>query len=78
MSTAEDEIRKKLEEAGVHVDGQWKQSAGRSVKSPLIEKQRALLSQLEKLLEQQISQDQAQVADLHAKVQILKHGGGLR
>lgn len=74
----EEEIKKKLAEAGVNVDGQWKKSSGGSVKSPLIERERALLGQLEKLLVQQISQDQAQVADLHAKLQLLKHGGGMR
>ena len=70
-----DDVRKKLAEAGIHPDGNWKTSRGGIVASPLLEKQRLLLGRLEELLLLQISQDQAQVADLHAKLQTLKHGG---
>lgn len=72
----EDEIRKKLAEAGLNSDGQWTTSKARTARAPLLEKQKLLLQSLEQLLVQQISQDMAQVADLHTKLQLLKHGGG--
>lgn len=72
----EDDIRKKLSEAGIGQDGKWSKTKAREAQAPLLEKQRLLLEQLEGLLVQQIAQDTAQVSDLHAKLQILKHGGG--
>lgn len=76
MGTPLEDLRKKLAEAGLNPDGQWKSTDARIARSPLLEKQRRLLESLEKLLVQQIDQDTVQVADLHAKLQLLKHGGG--
>ena len=70
-----EDIKKKLEEAGVNSEG-WENTSGKTVRSPLIDKQRELLKNLEKLIVQQISADTDKVADLHVKLQMLKHGGG--
>lgn len=71
-----DEIRKKLAEAGLNPDGQWTHTDARTARAPLLERQKKLLENLEQLLVMQIEQDTSQVADLHAKMQQLKHGGG--
>jgi hypothetical protein len=71
-----DEIRAKLREAGIPTDGSWGTTEERTVKSPLVEKQRELLRKLEGLMVQQIEQDTERVADLHIALQRLKHGGG--
>jgi hypothetical protein len=71
-----DDIRAKLREAGVPVDGSWDDTEERTVKSPLVEKQKVLLRKLESLMVQQIETDQKKVADLHVALQRLKHGGG--
>lgn len=72
----QDEIRKKLAEAGLNPDGQWTHTNARTAKAPMLERQKKLLESLEQLLVTQIEQDTAQVADLHARLQQLKHGGG--
>ncbi len=71
-----DEIRKKLAEAGVPLDNTWGSTESREVRSPLVERQKANLRSLGTLLEQQLDADQERVADLHARLQMLKHGGG--
>lgn len=72
----DDEIRKKLAEAGLKPDGQWVNAKARTARTPMLERQKDLLVSLEALLVQQIAQDTSQVADLLAKLQHLKHGGG--
>lgn len=72
-----DEIKARLREAGVPTDGSWTATEEKTVKSPLVEKQKDLLRKLEGLVEQQIEQDTERVADLHIALQRLKHGGGV-
>ena len=76
MPDSPDDIKKKLAEAGIPVDGSWSSTEEKTVKSPLVEKQKELLRKLEPLVEQQIESDQQRVADLHIALQRLKHGGG--
>ena len=71
-----DEIRKKLEEAGIPLGEAWSSQKARQVSSPIVERQKENLRSLEKVLEMQIESDQQRVADLHAALQKLKHGGG--
>jgi len=71
-----EDIKKKLQEAGIPVDQPWQQTTGKAVQSPILERQKDLLTQLSSLLEQQIQADVAKVAELHAQLQTLKHGGG--
>ncbi len=72
-----DEIKKKLEEAGIPVGGDWGPTrAQTNVESPIVTKQRAALRKIEGLLVQQVEQDTQRVADLHVALQRIKHGGG--
>lgn len=72
-----DEIKKKLEDAGIPVGGGWGPTRARTnVKSPIVTKQKEALRKIEGLLLQQVEQDKQRVADLHAALQRIKHGGG--
>ncbi len=70
-----DEMKRRLAEAGVNVGGGWQQKGNKTVRSPILEKQRENLVKLEGFLEQQIEQDKNQMAELHATLTRLKHGG---
>jgi hypothetical protein len=72
-----DDIKAKLRDAGVPLGGDWSETEERTVKSPIIEKQKETLRKLESLVERQIATDQEKVADLHVALQRLKHGGGV-
>jgi hypothetical protein len=72
-----DDIKAKLRDAGVPFGGDWSETEERTVKSPIIEKQKETLRKLESLVERQIATDQEKVADLHVALQRLKHGGGV-
>jgi len=76
MIDSADEIKQKLRDAGVPLGGEWSDTEERTVKSPLVERQKEVLRKLEGLVERQISTDQERVADLHVALQRLKHGGG--
>lgn len=76
MSEPLDEIRRKLREAGVPEGGAWKGSPEKIVKSSLVEGQREHLVKLKALLQNQIEADVQKVAELHASLEKLKHGGG--
>lgn len=71
-----EDLLKKLQEAGIPADGKWRQSAGKEVKVPILEKQKELLGKLEDVLEMQVEKDKLLVADLQEKLSRLKHGGG--
>jgi hypothetical protein len=71
-----EEARQKLKDAGIPVGEPWTTTKEKTVKSPLIERQKVHLRKLEGVLEQQIEQDKARVSDLHVKLMKLKHGGG--
>ena len=71
-----EDIKAKLREAGVPTDGSWGTTEKKTVKSPLVEKQKELLRKLEGLLEHQIETDTEKMADLHVALQKLKNGGG--
>lgn len=73
----EEELRRKLKEAGIPVGEPWSQSTERTAKSPLIEQQKKTLRKLEGLVERQIEEDQQRVAELHAALVRLKHGGAV-
>jgi len=70
-----DDIKKKLREAGIPVDGKWEKQGPREVKSPILEKQRETMRKLEGLLVQQVENDKQKMADLQAALMRLKHGG---
>jgi len=72
-----DEIQKKLKEMGIPFNGSWGPTKERTnIESPLVRKQKEALSRVEGILQTQLEQDQKRVADLHASLQRLKHGGG--
>jgi hypothetical protein len=73
-----DEIRRRLQEKGIPVGEAWGSTKGLSnVESPLVICQKKALRQMEVLLDSQLKQEQANMADLHVALQKLKHGGGL-
>ena len=71
-----EDLKKKLEEAGIHSMDGWGKTSKKTVKSPLVERQKEHLKTLEVLLQRQLESDQKQVADLGAALVRLKHGGG--
>lgn len=72
-----DEIRKKLEEAGIPVGDGWGPTRARTnIESPIVKKQKDALRKIEALLVQQVEQDKQRVSELHATLQRIKHGGG--
>jgi hypothetical protein len=73
-----DSIKKKLEEAGIPLSGGWENAGGKKGQIPLVMgKQAEALREIEKLLQKQVEADKAEVANLHASLQRLKHGGGV-
>lgn len=70
-----EEMKRKLVEAGVNLGQGWQQKEGKTVRSPILEKQRENLEKLEGFLGEQIEQDKKQMAELHATLTRLKHGG---
>jgi|OM-RGC.v1.034261265 hypothetical protein len=71
-----EELRAKLEEAGIPVGGSWQETREKVVQSPLVEKKKEVLRRLEKLVEKQIEQDKERISELHGALVRLKHGGG--
>tara|TARA_R110000824_G_scaffold277815_2_gene466010 strand:+ start:129 stop:356 length:228 start_codon:yes stop_codon:yes gene_type:complete len=71
-----DELRAKLEEAGIPVGEPWKTTREKVVRSPLVERQKVTLRKIEGLIEHQLAEDQKRVADLNIALVRLKHGGG--
>ena len=47
-----------------------------NIESPIVKRQKEALRQVEKLLVVQVEEDKKKVAELHAALQRLKHGGG--
>jgi len=72
-----EELRAKLEEAGIPVGEPWTTTQERVVESPLLKRQKETLHKLEGLLENQIETDKKKVAELHGALVRLKHGGGM-
>ena len=73
-----DEIRRRLEEMGIPVGGDWtKTNAQTSVEPPIVKRQKEALRKVEGILEAQLQEDQKRVADLHIVLQRLKNGGGV-
>jgi len=70
-----DEIKKKLQEMGVPLNG-WGDTNTGTVKSPILEKQKGALGKIQALLEAQVQQDQEVLSQLHIALQKAKHGGG--
>ena len=70
-----DEIKKRLEELGVPVNS-WGETKEGNVKSPILEKQKEGMRQIQSLLELQLERDQQALANLHVALQRAKHGGG--
>lgn len=73
----EEELRAKLEEAGIPVGEPWVQTNEKVTTSPLIERKKEVLRKLEGLVEHQIEQDKKRVSDLHAALVRIKHGGAM-
>lgn len=71
-----EEIRQALESRGVRV-GEWTEHEEQVIKEiPLLERQKKHLRNLSAILEDQVKQDKATLAELHIQLQRLKHGGG--
>jgi len=66
-----EEMINALLEKGIPV-GNWKETEGKEVKSPILEKQRENLQKLYSLLEKQIENDVETMADLHITLQKIK------
>jgi len=72
-----DEIKKKLKEMNIPFNGSWGPTTERTnIESPIVKRQKAALQQVEKILVAQVEEDKKKVAELHAALQRLKHGGG--
>lgn len=70
------ELRAKLDEMGIPHDS-WESVGGHRMASPIVTRQVELLTKLRDLLEQGVKEKQKEVAELHAVVQRMKHGGGV-
>ena len=70
-----EEIKKKMEEMGIPT-GRWAETVDGEVRSPLLERQKKSLQQMQALLEEQVRRDQQAIANLHVALQRAKHGGG--
>ena len=75
MSDVHD-IRKKLLDAGIPLDG-WKQTEGGARPlPPSILRQKELLVKVRDILQMQLDQDKAKLAELHETENRLRYGGG--
>jgi hypothetical protein len=71
-----DELRARLKTLGIPV-GEWTATEEKhNVVPPTIQRQKKALREVEGVLHRQMEEDQQRVADLHATLQRLKHGGG--
>jgi len=66
-----EEIIEYLKSQGIPV-GSWKDTEPKTVKSPILEKQKENLHKLAGLIENQISKDVETVADLHISLQKIR------
>jgi len=72
-----EEIKRRLREAGVPVDGSWKQTESKKGVMPKIVKEQAdALKKIEGILQSQLEKDKQTAADLHIALQRIKNGGG--
>jgi hypothetical protein len=70
----DENTRRRMQDAA----GKWREVApGPRPEPAFVGRQKALLQKLSTLLQEQIRQDHAAVAELHEKVNRLKHGGGV-
>ena len=72
-----EEMIETLRKMGIPVNEWGEAPGGENVKSPMVERQKKLLTQVRDLLEKQIGDDKDKVSELHAVVQRMKHGGGI-
>ena len=71
-----DELRARLKSLGIPVGGWTTTEEQHNVVPPTIQRQKKALREMEGVLQHQMEEDQMRVADLHATLQRLKHGGG--
>lgn len=71
-----EELRARLDALGIPHD-KWGDAGGKTAESPMLERHKALLAQVQGLLQQQIEADKKKISDLHAVLQRAKHGGGV-
>ena len=71
-----DEIRRKLQEAGIPSGGWTNTTGGRREIPPTLQRQKDLLGKLGELIQFRIDQDKEQLAKLHETLNRVKHGGG--
>lgn len=69
-----EELKAKLEERGVNVGG-WNAAGGKEVSGSPPE-MRALLEQLQKVLESRLTAEQDQLERARELLEVMKHGGG--
>jgi hypothetical protein len=72
-----EEMIETLRGLGIPVNQWGNAPGGENIKSPMVERQKELLTQVRDLLEKQIKDDKDKVSELHAVVQRMKHGGGI-
>jgi hypothetical protein len=71
-----DDLRKRLAEAGIPVDGWVQTDGGERPLPPSIVRQKELLTKVRDLLQGQVDQDRAKLAELYEAKSRLTHGGG--
>jgi hypothetical protein len=70
-----EELQAKLKALGLPT-GEWGQTKGGTVESPILNKQAEALKKAKDLLEQQLTADRDLLSELHEQVNRLEHGGG--
>jgi len=72
-----EEIKRRLEEAGIPADGSWKKTKSKKGVVPrIVEQQAEALRKIEGILQSQLEKDKQTSADLHIALQRIKNGGG--
>jgi hypothetical protein len=69
-----EELQQQLRDLGIP-EG-WSSTQQGATTLPIIERQKEVLTKVQKLLLEQIKKDTSRVAELHAILQRSKHGGG--
>lgn len=70
------ELQKILEKMGVKNPGQWGESPERTVRLPMVDRQKEALLKLRGVLEGIVEKDRQTVIQLREQINRLKYGGG--
>lgn len=72
-----DELRRRLDEAGIPHDKGWGGAGGTTAVPPFLQRQADAMKAVRQLLVAQIEQDKEKLSELHAALVRAKHGGGI-